>query len=192
MSDAGRRANPADVTALLRRLRQGDRTTLAPLMEVVYAELRTLARGLLREERPGHLLQPTALVNEAYIRLIAHEHHNWQNRAHFFGAAAQLMRRILIDHARASQAQKRGGDVTTVTIAGAQLVAKARPIELIALDTALTELEQIAPRQARIVELRYFGGLSATATAKALGINVRTVDRDWAAARVWLRRKLAS
>ena len=162
---------------------------LPDLMEVVYPELRRLARGLFRAERHGHLLQPTALVNEAYVRLIAHNHHNWHNRVHFFGAAAELMRRILVDHARANQARKRGGGTVT-TLEAAQLVADAPSIEILALDRALNELEQVSPRQVRIVELRYFGGLSVPETAEALGVNPRTVDRDWAAARVWLRRRL--
>jgi len=177
------------VTVLLGRLQAGDRTTLPELVEAVYAELRRVARGLLRTERPGHLLQPTALVNEAYMRLVAHEHHNWRNRAHFFGAAAELMRRILVDHARAAQAAKRGGGQIAQADAS-ELVIDSPSIEILALDRALDELARIAPRQARIVELRYFGGLSVPETAEALGLNARTVDRDWAAARVWLRRRL--
>src|SRR5262249_46867890 len=123
-------------------------------------------------------------------RLVGHEHHDWQDRVHFFGAAARLMRRILIDHVRASRAQKRGGDAMTVTIANIDLAASERSIDLMALDEALAELEQIAPRQARIIELRYFGGLKVPAIAKLLRVTGRTVDRDWAAARVWLRRRL--
>jgi RNA polymerase sigma factor (TIGR02999 family) len=133
---------PGAVTLLLGRLQAGDRTTLPDLLEVVYPELRKLARGLFRAERRGHLLQPTALVNEAYFRLIAHEHHNWRNRSHFFGAAAELMRRILVDHARANQAKKRRGSDTT-RLGAAPLVAAAPSIEIIALDHALNELEQV-------------------------------------------------
>lgn len=178
------------MTVLLGRLQQGDRTMLTALIEAVYPELRRMARGLLRHERPGHVLQPTALVNEAYLRLVGHDHHNWQNRSHFFGAAAQLMRRILVDHARASQADKRGGDRVVVSMDGVRLASEAPSVDLIALDEALTDLEQVSPRQARIVELRYFGGLTVPETAEALGMNARTVDRDWSAARVWLRRRL--
>jgi RNA polymerase sigma factor (TIGR02999 family) len=159
-------------------------------MELVYPELRKLARGLLRRERSGHVLQPTALVNEAYLRVVAHEHHNWQNRAHFFGAAAQLMRRILVDHARAIHAKKRDSDRALMELTAVGLVAQTQSIDMMALDDALGDLEQLSPRQARIVELRYFGGLSVPETAEALGINPRTVDRDWAAARAWLRRRL--
>jgi RNA polymerase sigma factor (TIGR02999 family) len=181
------RPPPGDVTLLLRQLRKGDRTTLTVLVEAIYPELRKLARGVLRHERPGHVLQPTALVNEAYIRLVGHEHHNWQNRAHFFGAAGQLMRRILVDYARANHARKRCGDRAVVELETVQLTAETRSIEIIALDRALGELEEVSPRQARIVELRYFAGLNVPEVAEALGLNSRTVDRDWAAARVWLR-----
>jgi RNA polymerase sigma factor (TIGR02999 family) len=180
---------PGVVTVLLDRLQAGDRTTLADLMDVVYPELRRLARGLLRTERRGHLLQPTALVNEAYVRLVAHEHHNWRNRAHFFGAASELMRRILVDHARAILASKRGGR-SAEKLDASELVTNPPAVDILALDRALDELAQVSQRQARIVALRYFGGLSVPETAEALGINPRTVDRDWAAARVWLRRRL--
>jgi RNA polymerase sigma factor (TIGR02999 family) len=178
------------VTRLLGQLQKGDRTTLAALMERVYPELRKLARGLLRRERPDHVLQPTALVNEAYMRLVAHEHHNWKNRAHFFGASAQIMRRILVDHARANQARKRVANESVLEVEAARSAIAPRSVEILALDHALGELEQVSPRQARIVELRYFGGLSVPETAEALSLNPRTVDRDWAAARVWLRRRL--
>lgn len=188
MLDSHPRPGPGDVTLLLGQLQRGDRATLEPLMDLVYSELRKLARGLLRQERPGHVLQPTALVNEAYVRLVAHEHHNWQNRAHFFGAAAQVMRRVLVDHARASRARKRRD--TGVDIGAAPLAVETQSIEIITLDHALSDLERVSPRQARIVELRYFAGMSVPETAEALGMNPRTVDRDWAAARVWLRRRL--
>jgi RNA polymerase sigma factor (TIGR02999 family) len=160
------------------------------LFEVVYPELRKLARACFRQEGAGHVLQPTELVNEAYVRLIGHRQHEWENRAHFLGAAAQLMRRILVDHARANQASKRGSGRVTVALRETDLIAEAPRAELLALDQALRELETVSARQARIVELRYFGGLSVPETAEALGMNPRTVDRDWAAARVWLRRKL--
>lgn len=181
--------NPGAVTHLLQRLQTGDRTALPRLVDLVYPELRRVARGLLRNERPDHVLQPTALVNEAYLRLVAHERQDWQNRAHFFGAAAQLMRRILVDYARASSAKKRRNG-SVVEPEPETVAAPERSVEIIALDAALNELEGVSARQARIVELRYFGGLSVPETAEALGLNPRTVDRDWAAARVWLRRKL--
>jgi RNA polymerase sigma-70 factor (ECF subfamily) len=182
--------DPGAVTVLLNRIRLGDRATLTALMEVVYPELRKLAQGLLRRERPGHVLQPTALVNEAYIRLVGNERHNWQNRAHFFAAAAHVMRRILVDYARAAQAKKRSGDSAQVVLDAFDVVSEHTSTEIIELDQALRELEQVSSRQAKIVELRYFGGLTVPETAEALGMNPRTVDRDWAAARVWLRRRL--
>lgn len=183
-------ASLAGVTVLLRRLQAGDRGSLNALVEMVYPELQKLARRCFRDERVGHVLQPTALVNEAYFRLLAHEDHNWQNRAHFFGAAAQIMRRILVDHARANRTRKRLGDRSTVGLDGVTLVSNPASIDVIALDRALTDLEQVAPRQARVVELRYFGGLNVLETAEALQMNARTVDRDWVAARSWLRRRL--
>jgi RNA polymerase sigma factor (TIGR02999 family) len=189
MGELSSQPQPSAVTVLLGRLRRGDRESLPDLIQVVYPELRRVARGLLRHEPPGHILQPTALVHETYMRLVAHDQHNWQNRAHFFGAAAQLMRRILVDHARSSRARKRGGhhpDALDTT----DLIAGSPSIDLLALDRALEQLECVSPRQVRIVELRYFAGLSVPETAEALGMNTRTIDRDWAAARVWLRRRL--
>jgi RNA polymerase sigma factor (TIGR02999 family) len=181
---------PSDeITVLLRRAQWGDESTLKALIELVYPELHSLARAYFRRERPDHVLQPTALVNEAYLRLLSHEHHNWRNRAHFFGAAAQIMRRILVDYARASRAQKRGADRVALSDI-ADPVAVGLSAEMLALDEALNDLETISARQARIVELRYFAGLSVSETAEALGVNARTVDRDWAAARTWLRRRL--
>ncbi len=181
--------DPGAVTVLLDRIRRGDRATLTALMDVVYPELRKLARGLLRRERPGHVLQPTALVNEAYIRLVGDERHNWQNRAHFFAAAAQVMRRVLVDYARATQAKKRSRDGAHIVLDAVDVLSE-HTTEIIELDQALQELEQVSSRQAKIVELRYFGGLTVSETAEALRMNPRTVDRDWAAARVWLRRRL--
>jgi RNA polymerase sigma factor (TIGR02999 family) len=183
-------ASPTDVAVLLRRLRSGDRTSLDDLFAILYPELRKLAGGCFRQEGSGHVLQPTALVNEAYVRLIGQRQLEWQNRAHFLGAVAQVMRRILVDHARANQAGKRGGGRVAVALHEADVIAEPPRVELLALDEALRELEGVSSRQARIVELRYFGGLSVPETAEALGMNPRTVDRDWAAARVWLRRKL--
>jgi RNA polymerase sigma factor (TIGR02999 family) len=190
MPEPGPNSNAGDVTLLLRQLQRGDQKTLTPLIELVYPELRKLARGLLRQEHRSHVLQATALVNEAYMRLVAHEHHTWKNRAHFFGASAHIMRRILVDHARASCAMKRSGGRTIVDLKDVELTTEGRSLDIIALDHALGELEDVSPRQARIVELRFFCGLSVAETAEALGANPRTVDRDWAAARVWLRRRL--
>jgi len=179
-----------NLTLLLRDFRRGDVTTIDRLMGVLYPELKKIARNQFRRERGGHLLQPTALVNEAYMRLVAHHDHTWQNRAQFFSAAATAMRRILVDEARTRAAQKRGANPPTVLLDEAAASTNPPSIELVDLDRALSELAAIAPRQARIVEMRYFAGLSVPEIAEALGVTSRTVDRDWSAARVWLRRCL--
>ncbi len=181
-----------DITRLLRVLRSGDRGALDRLLELIYPELRKLAARQLRDERRDHTLQPTAVVNEAYLRLVAHDAQTWQNRSHFFGAAATVMRRVLIDHARASRARKRGGGQPSVALDEDVAAADGPSVDVLALDAALTDLEQRSARQARIVELRYFTGLSVPETAEALQVNPRTVDRDWAAARAWLRLRLGS
>lgn len=179
-----------NVTELLRALRSGDRTKFDALLDLVYPDLRRLAARHFRAEGLGHVLQPTALVNEAYLRLVAHEDQTWENRVHFFGVAARLMRRILIEHARTLQTQKRGGRGATVPLDGIDVPIEARPMDFVALDEALTALGKVSPRQARIVELRYFAGMSVPEVAAALAMNPRTVDRDWAAARAWLRHRL--
>jgi RNA polymerase sigma-70 factor, ECF subfamily len=179
-----------NVTLLLRQLKSGDRTKFDQLLELVYPNLRRLAGHHFRAEGPGHVLQPTALVNEAYLRLVAHEDQTWESRAHFFGAAARLMRRILIEHARTVQTQKRGGRDVTIPLDGVDVPIMERPIDFLALDDALTALEKVSPRQARIVELRYFAGMSVPEVAEAIGMDPRTVDRDWATARAWLRHRL--
>jgi RNA polymerase sigma factor (TIGR02999 family) len=184
-------AAPQNLTALLRQLPSRDPEVRDRVAAAIYPQLRKIARRQLRNERAGHLLQATALVHEAYLRLAAHDDHDWKSRAHFFGAAAQAMRRILVDHARSRGAQKRDAVRLSVPPGEAAAAAEARPVELLDLDRALTELESIASRQARIVSLRYFVGLSVPEIAEALGLNPRTVDRDWAAARVWLRRRLS-
>jgi len=183
-------ADPDQLTLLLRRLRNGDSSAVEQVVTIIYPELKRLAARQLRRERPNHLLEPTALVNEAYMRLVTHDDQNWHNRAHFFGAAANTMRRVLVDYARAGGAAKRTHDrATTVTLD--QLVADAHGAEnLVALDDALAALDQLAPRQAKIVELRYFVGLTVAEIAEVLGVTSRTVDRDWSAARTWLRLHL--
>ena len=178
-----------EITVLLRRFKTGDRETLGRLMDLIYPELQTLARRHLRRERPGHVMQPTALVNEAYLRIVGHDHHDWKNRAHFFGAASELMRRILVDHARAQRAQKRDASQMTGPVAQGDEGAPDA-VDVIALHEALDALERLSPRQARIVKLRYFGGMTVPEVAEALDITARTVDRDWAAARAWLRLRL--
>jgi RNA polymerase sigma factor (TIGR02999 family) len=179
-----------EVTRLLREFRPGDDRTASRLMELIYPELKKLARARLRGERPGHDLQATALVHEAYMRLVAHDHHTWENRTHFYAAAANIMRRILIDHARFWQAKKREGERNALSLDEALMLSHEQSAELLELDEALTELEKLSPRQARVVELRYFAGLSVPEAARALGVNARTVDRDWATARAWLRARL--
>ena len=179
------------ITQLLTRWSNGDQEALDKLMPMVYSELRTLAKNYLRRERPDHTLQPTALVNEAYLKLIDQKSAKWQNRAHFYGIAAQFMRRILVDHARQKHAEKRGGSDQqrlSITSAG-KLLAKA-DLDVLALHEALEELATIDPQQERIVELKFFGGLSIEETAEVLGIGHATVERDWKMARAWLRRKL--
>jgi RNA polymerase sigma factor (TIGR02999 family) len=179
------------VTQLLVRWSQGDQAALDKLMPLVYSELHRLAGAYLRRERPGHTLQPTALVNEAYLRLVDQKNARWQNRAQFFGVAAQLMRRILVDHARQHQAAKRGGsDLRRLSITSAEPVANKSELDLLALHEALEELTKIDPQQGRVVELKFFGGLSIEETAEVMGIGHATVERDWKMARAWLRRKL--
>ena len=160
-------------------------------MPLVYDELRRLARRYLRRERPNHTLQPTALVNEAYLRLVNHEAVHWQNRAHFFAIAAQVMRHILVDHARTKHREKRGGEAVKVSLdAAAFMTVNERDVDLIALDEALNRLAKIDEQQVRLVELRYFSGLSLEETAEALKISRATAARDWNVARAWLHREL--
>ena len=187
---------PENITQLLIEWSKGDQKALDKLMPLVYSELRRLAGNYLRRERPGHTLQPTALVNEAYLKLIDQKSARWQNRAQFYGVAAQLMRRILVDHARQHQAAKRGGSdqqrlsITSAGQLGAEQLASKPAIDLLALHEGLEELAVIDPQQSRIVELKFFGGLSIEETAEVLGIGHATVERDWKMARAWLRRKL--
>jgi RNA polymerase sigma factor (TIGR02999 family) len=185
-----------NITKLLISWENGDETALEKLMPVVYAELRRIAANYLRRERSDHTLQPTALVHEAFLRLIDQKSPRWQARAQFYGLAAQLMRRILVDHARKNQAAKRGGGYQErVSISGMesldepQTVGKSQ-IDLVALNDAMTELTEIDPQLSRIVELRFFGGLSIEETAQVLHLGHASVERDWKVARAWLRGKL--
>jgi len=183
--------SPQNITQLLVDWSKGDQKALDKLMPLVYSELRRLAGNYLRRERQGHTLQPTALVNEAYLKLIDQKNAKWQNRAQFYGVAAQLMRRILVDHARQHQAAKRGGsDQQRLSITSAGQLAEKPDIDLLALHEALEELKAFDSQQERIVELRFFGGLSIEETAEVLSIGHATVERDWKMARAWLRRKL--
>lgn len=178
--------NPAEVTFLLSAMSQGDSEAASLLMPLIYAELRRLAGGYMRRERPDHTLQATALLHEAYLKLVEQRAVNWQSRAHFFGIAAQLMRRILIDHARAHLRQKRGGEQQKVSLDEAVVFSEDKSEELMAVDQALDRLAQLDPRQARVVEMRFFAGLSVEEIAAVLGVSPKTVKRDWSVARAWL------
>ena len=179
------------ISQLLTRWSGGDQTALDKLMPMVYSELRRLANNYLRRERRDHTLQPTALVNEAYLKLVDQKTAQWQNRAHFYGIAAQLMRRILVDHARQHNAAKRGGsDQQRLSITAAGALAAKPDLDVVALNEALEELATLDPQQERIVELKFFGGLSIEETAEVLGVGHATIERDWKMARAWLRRKL--
>ncbi|OYT73344.1 MAG: RNA polymerase subunit sigma-70 [Chloracidobacterium sp. CP2_5A] len=182
-----------DITQLLMDWQSGDESALARLMPVVYEELRRIAARAMRRESVEHTLQPTALVNEAYLRLIRQERADWRNRAHFFAIAAQMMRRILVDHVRGKKRQRRGGEQALVTLedlGGLASPSASGEVDVLALDEALTKLEGLAPRQCRIVELRFFSGLTVEATAEALGISPMTVKREWAIAKAFLYREL--
>jgi RNA polymerase sigma factor (TIGR02999 family) len=180
----------SEVTELLVRWRSGDREALDSLLPLVYDELRRIAFRSLQNERPGHTLQSTALVNEAYVRMVAQNMPEWQNRAHFLAVAAQLMRQILVDHARTHRASKRGGDASRVSLDEALGQALATDVDVVALDDALKELAQMDAQQSRVVELKFFAGLSNEETAEVLKVSPSTVKRDWASARAWLFREL--
>ena len=181
--------SPHEVTKLLADWSGGDQAALHELMPLVEAELRRLAHHYMNRERAGHTLQTTALVNEAYLRL-AGQNISWQNRAHFFGIAARLMRQILVDYARRRQYAKRGANAPQVSLDDVALVAQERAGELIALDEALSDLATIAPEQSRIVELRYFGGLTIEETAEVMELSVDKVKRDWSMAKTWLYQQM--
>jgi len=180
-----------NVTEMLRDWRKGDQEALEQLIPVVYDELHRQAARYLRREHPGHTLQTTALIHEAYLRLIKQQNIEWQNRAHFYAIAARLMRQILVDHARRRQATKRGGSDIKVPLEEAIVLSSGRNVDLVALDEALTRLAAIDPQQSRIVELRYFSGLSVEETAEVLGVSSRTVKRDWNVAKAWLRQQIS-
>jgi RNA polymerase sigma factor (TIGR02999 family) len=179
-----------NITELLVGYGQGDKEALDQLMPIVYEELRRQAARYLRKERPGHTLETTALIHEAYVRLVDQRHVQWQNRAHFFGIAAQLMRRILVDHARTKKRVKRGGSDIKVSLADANIAVKGQDLDVVALDEALERLARIDEQQSRVVELRFFSGLSVEETAEVLGISKATVKRDWSMAKAWLHREL--
>lgn len=183
---------PQDVTGLLDEWSRGNQAALGELLPLVYAELRGIAARQLDRERAGHTLQPTALVHEAYLRLVDQRRVDWQNRAHFFGVAAQIMRRILVDHARRHAAGKRGHGVDRISLDDAPDVAAAPEMPIVTLDSALSRLESVDADLARIVELRAFGGLTIEEAAHVLNVSPSTVKRDWRTARAWLNRELGA
>ncbi len=178
--------DPKNVTQLLVAWSNGDKGALDMLVEVIHAELHRLARRYMRLEAPGHTLNTTALVNEAYLKLVNQNNVNWQNRAHFFAVSAHAMRNILIDMARGRGREKRGGDVHRIALDETLVFTDDRAAELVALDDALTDLAKLDQRKSQIVEMRYFGGLSVEETAEVLKVSVATVDREWRRARAWL------
>jgi RNA polymerase sigma factor (TIGR02999 family) len=191
----GRRKNlpgktSSQITDLLARWRTGDREALDSLMPLVYEELRRIARHYLREERPNHTLQGTALVHEAFLRLVGQKPPEWKNRKHFYGVAARLMRQILVDHARSHRAGKRGGDAIKLSLNEDLAGNASEGLDILALDDSLNRLAQISPQQSQIVELRFFSGLSIEDTSEVLGVSPATVKRNWTTARAWLFREM--
>jgi len=181
---------PPDVTSLLKKLAEGNQEAAHELVPVIYRELHRLAAGHLRRERRDHTLQPTALVNEAYLKLVAQRNADWRNRAHFFAVASHLMRRILVDYARRQLRAKRGGGQSDVSLEHVVLFSPERSGQMLSLDECLAKLEELDARQSRIVELRYFGGLTVDEAAKVLGISPTTVRREWASAKAYLYGEL--
>ncbi len=179
-----------DVTSLLQAWSEGDPSAPEKLAPLIYAELRRLARRSMRRENPGHTLETGALLNEAYLRLADWKNARWTNRAHFYGVAAQIMRRVLVDHARSRDYQKRGGGIRRVALDEAVVMSPERSPDLIALDEALKRLAKIDPRKCKVVELRFFGGLSVEETAAVLTVSPFTVIRDWNFAKTWLHREI--
>jgi RNA polymerase sigma-70 factor (ECF subfamily) len=182
--------SPQEVTQLLADWGKGDRSALDKLFPLVQSELRRIAQRQMSQERPGHTLQATALVNEAYLKLAGQQGFDWQNRAHFFAVCAQVMRHILIDHARAHARDKRGGGAVKVSLNDALIVAEDQAAHFIALDEALRVLERLDPQKGKIVELRYFGGLSIEEAGEVMNVSPRTVRREWQRAKAWLYRMM--
>jgi RNA polymerase sigma factor (TIGR02999 family) len=183
-------ASRHDVTELLRQWRSGDEEALDKLTPLIYDELHRLAHQYISRERPGHTLQTTALVNEAYLRLVEQNDVDWESRAHFFAVSAQLMRHILVDYARQHAAAKRGGEFQKVALNGEVIVSRERAAELVALDDAMHALHEIHPRRSKVVELRYFGGLNNKEASQVLKVSETTIERDWRFAKAWLYREL--
>ncbi|MFY9611077.1 MAG: sigma-70 family RNA polymerase sigma factor [Blastocatellia bacterium] len=183
--------SPDQVSELLAAWSNGDQAALDKLMPLIYDELRQIAKRYMSHQAPGHTLQTTALIHEAFLKLVHQPEKHWQSRAHFFGVAAQAMRHILVDYARSQQRAKRGGGLQEVSLDETAVVFDERAAELIALDDALRRLADVDPRKSRVVEMRYFGGLSVGETSEALGVSPDTVMRDWRLAKTWLRRELS-
>jgi RNA polymerase sigma factor (TIGR02999 family) len=181
---------PSNITHVLERWSNGEQTALDELLPLIYKELRRLAGNYLRRERRDHTLQPTALINEVFLRLIDQHDIKWQNRAHFFGVSARLMRRILVDHARAHQAAKRGGEHYSLSLSKADRIMGQPTLDILTLHLTLRRLEELDPQQSRIVELRFFGGLTIEESAEVLSVSHATVERDWKMARAWLRQEM--
>jgi RNA polymerase sigma-70 factor (ECF subfamily) len=182
-------ADDGQITLLLKAMKNGDKSAAEKVLPLIYGELHRLAKGYMRHERQDHTLQPTALINEAYLRL-AGEGIDWQNRQHFIGVAANVMRRLLVDYARAHNAEMRGGDLQRVELAEGSMIAAGRSNEVLALHDALTALEAVDPRQAKVVELRYFGGFSVEEIGDLLDMSPRSVKRHWSLARIWLLKQM--
>lgn len=180
-----------EVTRWLVDWSNGDQGALDKLMPLVYAELRQIAKRYMARQNPGHTLQTTALINEVFLKLVVQEEKSWQNRSHFFGVAAQAMRHILVDYARSKHYAKRGGGIRQVSLDEALTVSDERAAELVALDEALGELAKVDPRKCKVVELRYFGGLTVEETAEVLNVSAITIMRDWSMAKAWLHRELS-
>jgi len=182
---------PSQITQLLQRWRDGNREALDALLPLVYDELRRLAHRHLRNERAEHTLQSSALVHEAYLRLVGQDFPQWEGRTHFFAIAAQLMRQILVDYARRHRASKRGSGVCMLTLGDVETLPQRKDVDVVALNDALNSLAEIDPRQSHVVELRFFAGLSLEETSEVMGIGTATVQRDWTAARAWLYREIS-
>jgi RNA polymerase sigma factor (TIGR02999 family) len=180
----------SEVTELLLHWGKGDRTALDRLLPLVQKSLHEIARGLLRRERDDHSLEPSAIVNELYLKLVDQRHVSWRDRAHFYGVAAHIMRNVLVDHARRRRSEKRGGGMTRVSLSRSLAAPEGNSVDVVVLDDALTQLEAVYPQQSRIVELRFFAGMTIEETAEALDISPSTVKREWSMARAWLRRAL--
>jgi len=190
MAPVPRELDANDISALLRAWSDGDQSALKGLTPIVYSELRRLAHRYMSREHPGHTLQTTAVVNEAYLRLINRQRVRWQNRAHFFAIAAHVMRSILVDHARSHAYAKRGGGARKIALDEAMIISQERAAEVVALDEALGQLAEIDPQQSRIVEMRFFAGLTIEETAEVLSLSPATIKREWSTAKAWLYHEL--